>query len=60
MADTGMDFVGFVIHFIDANYKLQTLLIALLQIKGDKTGRNYAETILPVLERYGIQATNIG
>ena len=60
MADTGGNFIGICFHFIDMDYKLQTTLCGMPRIKGEKSGRNQAAVILPVLLNFSLNTKNLG
>ena len=46
--------IGIYIHYIDKHYIAKCFLLDLLEITGAHSGENIAETVLEVLDFYGI------
>jgi hypothetical protein len=50
-ADNKLPLLGIVAHYIDHNYELKVVLLALLEINGSHLGENIAAHLLSVIER---------
>src|SRR4051794_26107464 len=48
-------FLGIIVHFIDADYKLQTFLLSLPHISGCHTGVNQSELLKEIIQEFQIQ-----
>ena len=55
-----MSFIGVVGHFINAQYKVESVLLGLRRLRGTHSGENIAEVILKVVRTYELTGDQIG
>ncbi|CAD0046447.1 unnamed protein product [Aureobasidium pullulans] len=53
-AGNKLPLLGIVAHYIDYNYELKVVLLALLEINGSHSGENIAAHLLSVIERFNL------
>ena len=58
-SDSDMDLLGVIAHFIDDDFKHQTLLLSLEATHGSHTGENLSQALLAAVRSYSI-GSNIG
>ena len=55
-----MSFVGVVGHFMNAQYKVESVLLGLRRLRGTHSGENIAEVVLKVVRTYELTGDQIG
>ena len=55
-----MSFISVVGHYINSQYKVETVLLGLRYLRGPHSGENITEAILQVIHKYGLTGNHIG
>ncbi len=55
-----LSFISVVGHYMNSQYKVETVLLGLRRLRGPHSGENITEAILQVIREYGLTGNHIG